>query len=93
MATLQGLIGLLALTALAWGLSERRAAARWQTVAAGLGSQIAIALEIVSFLAVQKCIPVRPLAVVSLLPVTTGHTALSIVVVLLGRTERRIPQF
>ncbi len=44
MSAFQGIAGLIVFTALAWAISERRSALRWQTVAAGLGGQALVAV-------------------------------------------------
>ena len=51
---LRGLLGIAALTALAWALSENRRRVEWKTVGWGLGLQFAIALLLVKVPAFQQ---------------------------------------
>jgi CNT family concentrative nucleoside transporter len=44
MLQVQSLVGVAAIVAIAWGLSERRRAVRWRSIAFGLGLQVALAI-------------------------------------------------
>lgn len=54
MDSLQGFVGILGLTAITWGGSERRRAVSWRVVAAGLAIQFAIAALLLKFPASQS---------------------------------------
>lgn len=54
MDSLQGFVGILGLTAITWGVSERRRAVSWRVVAAGLAIQFAIAALLLKFPASQS---------------------------------------
>ena len=53
MSSFQPLLGMVALLAVAWGVSERRAAAPWRTVAAGLALQLVLAVLLLKLPPVQ----------------------------------------
>ena len=71
---MQGLLGIVALLALAWACSEDRRRIRWRTVLTGLGLQAGLALLLIGFPPAQSAILVLNRAALSLQDATDAGT-------------------
>jgi CNT family concentrative nucleoside transporter len=71
----QGVLGIAALLALAWAVSERRRAVRWRLVAAGVALQFAVALVLLRFEPVQAVFAALNRIVLAVMAATRAGTS------------------
>ncbi|TAL00543.1 MAG: nucleoside:proton symporter [Rhodospirillaceae bacterium] len=75
MLPIQSLLGVCAIVAIAWGLSERRDEVRWRSIALGLGLQFVLAVLLIKIPVMRDAFGVLNGAVVALNNATRAGTA------------------